>query len=78
MNKDNIARDLLSDITVFSKYSRYKKELKRRETWQELIDRNKEMNLKKFPALKEEIENAYQFVYEKKVLPTMRRFAVWW
>ena len=30
------------------------------------------MHLKKFPQLTEEIENAYKFVYEKKVLPSMR------
>lgn len=51
MNKDNVARELLSDITIFSKYSRYRKDLKRRETWIELVDRNKEMNLRKFPRV---------------------------
>jgi ribonucleoside-diphosphate reductase alpha chain len=30
------------------------------------------MHLKKFPSLKEEIEKAYEYVYEKKVLPSMR------
>jgi ribonucleoside-triphosphate reductase (thioredoxin) len=30
------------------------------------------MHIKKYPELREEIENAYQFVYDKKVLPSMR------
>jgi ribonucleoside-diphosphate reductase alpha chain len=30
------------------------------------------MHLKKFPQLAEEIESAYKFVYDKKVLPSMR------
>jgi hypothetical protein len=54
------------------KYSRYIPELKRRETWEELVTRNKEMHQKKFPQLSEEIENAYRLVYDKKVLPSMR------
>jgi ribonucleoside-diphosphate reductase alpha chain len=30
------------------------------------------MHLKKFPQLQEEIENAYQYVYDRKALPSMR------
>lgn len=67
-----IASEILSDVTVFMKYARYRKDLERRETWEEIVDRNKEMHLKKFPKLKDEIEDAYQFVYDKKVLPSMR------
>ena len=68
----NITQEVLSDITVYMKYSRYIKELQRRETWEEITNRNKQMHLDKFPHLKEEIENAYKFVYDKKVLPSMR------
>ena len=68
----NIEQSLLSDITVYMKYARYTPELKRRETWEELIDRNKQMHIEKFPDLKNEIEKAYKFVYDKKILPSMR------
>ena len=68
----DLASKILSDLTIFSKYARYSNSLKRRETWEELIDRNKNMHIKKFPKLKKEIENAYKFVYDKKVLPSMR------
>jgi hypothetical protein len=64
--------DVLSDITVFTKYARFQKDLQRRETWTEIVDRNKEMHQKKYPSLKDEIEDAYQYVYDKKVLPSMR------
>ena len=63
---------ILSDVTVHMKYAKYLKRKKRRETWYELVDRNKKMHLKKFPELKEEIEEAYEYVYAKKVLPSMR------
>jgi ribonucleoside-diphosphate reductase alpha chain len=54
------------------KYARYIPELNRRETWNELVTRNKEMHQKKYPQLHDEIENVYKFVYDKKVLPSMR------
>ena len=67
-----ISNEILSDITVFMKYSKYVPELQRRETWDELVTRNKEMHVKKFPQLKEEIEHVYGFVLNKKILPSMR------
>ena len=67
-----LSSNILSDITVYMKYARYLKKEKRRETWEELVTRNKNMHLKKYPQLEEEIENAYQYVYDKKVLPSMR------
>ena len=67
-----LSSKILSDITVYMKYARYLKEENRRETWEELVTRNKNMHLKKYPQLSEEIENAYQYVYDKKVLPSMR------
>ena len=63
---------ILSEITTHLKYAKFVPELHRRETWHELVTRNKEMHIQKYPHLKEEVENAYQFVYDKKVLPSMR------
>jgi len=68
----NISQKILSDITVFLKYAKYQPHLNRRETWEELVSRNKEMHQKKYPQLHEEIESAYQLVYDRKVLPSMR------
>ena len=66
------SRDILSDITVYMKYAKYVPELNRRETWEELVTRNKEMHQKRYPDLKDEIEEKYKLVYDKKVLPSMR------
>jgi len=67
-----LSNEILSDITVYMKYARYIVNLQRRETWEELVTRNKEMHIKKHPELKEEIEEVYKFVYNKKILPSMR------
>jgi ribonucleoside-diphosphate reductase alpha chain len=68
----NVAQEILSDITVHMKYSKYLSEYKKRESWTELVDRNKQMHIKKYPELEAEIERAYELVYVKKVLPSMR------
>ena len=68
----DISNRILSDITVYMKYARFIPELNRRETWEELVTRNKEMHQKKYPQLHDEIENVYKFVYDKKILPSMR------
>jgi len=65
-------KKILSDIVTFMKYSKYLPEQNRRETWTELIDRNRNMHISKFPQLEDEINNAYKLVYDKKVLPSMR------
>lgn len=67
-----LSSKILSDIITYMKYSKYDPELERRETWTELVNRNKEMHIKKFPDLIDEIEEAYKFVYDKMVLPSMR------
>lgn len=69
----NLSNDILSDITSYMKYARYLPELKRRETWEELCERNMAMHIRKYPMLKDEIRNVYKnFVITKKVLPSMR------
>jgi len=72
MTEQNLSQKILSDIVVYNKYAKYNSENQRRETWEEIVTRNKEMHLKKFPQLKSEINEAYKFVYSKKVLPSMR------
>lgn len=72
MDHGSVPREILSDITVYMKYARYLPEKQRRETWEELVTRNMEMHIKKFPTLEDEIREAYNFVYDKKVLPSMR------
>jgi len=68
----NVTQEILSEITTYMKYAKYVPELKRRETWHELVTRNKQMHQTKFSQLHNEIEEAYKLVYSKKVLPSMR------
>ena len=56
----DISTKILSDITVYMKYAKYLPELERRETWEELVTRNKNMHIKTYPKLKDEIEEKYK------------------
>lgn len=67
------SQEVLSEVTIFNKYAKYIPELKRRETWRELCDRNMNMHISKFPFLEKEIREVYeQYVIPKLVLPSMR------
>ena len=59
---------ILSDLTHYMKYAKYLPEKERRETYEETVDRNKNMHLTRFPDIKDEIEGAYEDVYQKKIL----------
>lgn len=68
-----ISSKILSDIIVHTKYARYDKKKQRRETWEELCYRNRNMHLDKYPQLYQEILDVYNnFVIPRKVLPSMR------
>lgn len=69
----DLSQKILSDITVFGKYARFDHEKNRRETWDEIIDRNLLMHLKKYPQIADQIKEVYErSVRTKKVLPSMR------
>ena len=67
-----LSNEILSEITVHMKYARYLEDKQRRETWDELVTRNMNMHLKKFPSMELQIRKAYKQVFDKKVLPSMR------
>lgn len=69
----------LSDYTIYAKYARYVPEKKRRESWDEMIDRVFEMHMKRFESsigqheeLKADILFAKQQVKKKRVLGAQR------
>ena len=73
MSKLTLSASILSDITVYMKYARYIPEISRRETWEEICERNMAMHIRKYPMLKKEIQDVYhRFIMTKKVLPSMR------
>ena len=69
----------LSDYTVYAKYARYLPEKKRRESWEEMVDRVFQMHLNRFESaiskneeLKADILFAKQQVKKKRVLGAQR------
>jgi ribonucleoside-triphosphate reductase (thioredoxin) len=68
----DISQKILSDITHHMKYGKYLKNELRREVYEDTVERNMQMHIKKFPELEEEIRGAYSFVFERRVLPSMR------
>ena len=67
-----VSNRILSDITVHMKYARYLEGKQRRENWNELVTRNMNMHIKKYPQLEGEIRENYKFIFDKKILPSMR------
>ena len=68
----DLSTEILSDIVVHMKYAKFLDSKNRRETWLELVNRNMNIHIKKFPELEIQIRGAYKMVQEKKVLPSMR------
>tara|TARA_R110002012_G_scaffold94252_5_gene228262 strand:+ start:5788 stop:7644 length:1857 start_codon:yes stop_codon:yes gene_type:complete len=68
----DLEKEILSDITVHMKYAKYVAKKERRETWGELVTRNKNMHIKTYPELKDEINEVYKMVRAKQILPSMR------
>ncbi len=63
---------ILSDLIIYMKYARYLPEFQRRESWEEIGARYVDMMIEKYPQMKNEIEARMEFVYSKRVLPSMR------
>ena len=68
----DLGLDALSKITVFSKYAKYIPEQKRRETWDEIVNRYVNMMVKKYPKLEDAIFASAVLIRQKKILPSMR------
>jgi ribonucleoside-triphosphate reductase (thioredoxin) len=68
----DLGLEALSRVVVWSKYAKYIPEVQRRETWDEIVTRYEVMMMQKYPALKMQIMENVKFIYDKKVLPSMR------
>lgn len=69
MRKPQLA---LSDVVVYTKYAKYRSKDKRRETWNEIVDRYLAMMMKRYPHLEGKIKSNGVLLREKKVLMSMR------
>ena len=70
------SQKILSDLTVYMKYAKFVPELNRRETWSELVTRNINMHIKKYPALEIALRNfktVYQLVKDDYDNPTPKK-----
>jgi ribonucleoside-triphosphate reductase len=76
MNSNQSILEELSKLIIAQKYARYRPELGRRETWEESVERVRDMHLTKFHGLPIEdlkkIVWAFDLVKQKKVVPSMR------
>jgi len=63
---------LLSDIVAFRTYAKYVPHLMRRESLEETVSRTMKMHLDRFPKISRDIVWAFKYVYDLKVMPSMR------
>lgn len=68
----NESTSLLSKVVVYNKYAKFVPHLKRRETWDEIITRYLTMMSEKYPDQVVDIMRNGDYLYNKKVLPSMR------
>ena len=64
----------MSDYTVVTKYARYDEKKGRRETWDEMIDRVRDMHKFRYGTrgVNDDIDWAFEQVRDRRVLPSMR------
>ena len=67
---------VLKDVVVYRSYAKYLPELKRRETFDEIVERNYQMNLKRVldiaPHWRIPLKTAYELVRNLEIVPSMR------
>lgn len=67
------SQEVLSDLVVYMKYARYIESENRRENWEELCNRTRDMHKRKYPLIAKEIDEVFaNQVINKNVLPSMR------
>jgi len=62
----------IQDYMLVSRYARFLPEKGRRETFEEAVNRVRNMHLRRYPAATEDINWAFDRVLEKRCLPSMR------
>jgi len=64
--------EIMSKIIHYMKYAKYVESEQRRETFEESVGRNKKMHIGRFPEIEDQIGDNFDFVLDKKVIPSMR------
>ena len=58
--------------TFASRYAQYRADLRRRETWDEAVERVKRMHLRHYPQVANEINRAFELVHDQRVVGSQR------
>jgi ribonucleoside-diphosphate reductase alpha chain len=66
--------EAMSEYTLVAKYARWIEKKKRRETWDEMVNRVRDMHIFRYASknIEEDIRWSFEQVRNKKVLPSMR------
>lgn len=72
IRKMSADKDAMSEYIFTNRYSRHLSRKRRRETWDEAVDRVRDMHLRKYPKAKKDIIWAFEQVRTRLVLPSMR------
>jgi len=67
-----MSTEQLQKYTAVSKYARWLEENKRRETWEESVDRVKNMMIEAYSFLAQDIEKYYGMIKDQKILGSQR------
>jgi ribonucleoside-diphosphate reductase alpha chain len=67
-----LSKTIMSDVVTHLKYAGYLDQQNRREVWEEICFRGRDMHSKRWPHVGDLIAEAFQFKVEKKVLSSMR------
>ena len=70
--------EILSDITVHMKYAKYNQDISRRETWEEIVERNMQMHIKTYPKSRRKLKMSTKISSEQKSPPIHAFYAIWW
>lgn len=70
--KLNSSNQLLSDLVSYRTYSRALIDQNRKESFEETVERVRQMHLDRFPTLVDHTVKAFEFVSNKLVMPSMR------
>lgn len=68
----SIGPRLLGEVTHFSRYARYMPAELRRESWHDTVARTEAMFVEHYPSMSDRIEQAFDMVRRRQVLPSMR------
>lgn len=71
-SEEVFVQEILSGMVTHKNYAMYSSVLNRREVIEEIINRNMNMHLGKFPSLSKDIIKSYRAIHDKKAVPSMR------